>query len=987
MEVSPEKQLQLAISSPTPSFKELLDSQNELFRTQIDQLQNIVVSQCKLTGVNPLSQEMAAGALSIKIGKRPRDLLNPKAVKYMQSVFSIKDAITKKESREISDLFGVTATQVREFFTGQRSRVRRFVRLSREKAIRCSAYEETHNEPLCSDPNTPMDPVPLNCVNPISSEEPSCSTQDEVLPGIDDSDKHFVENIFSLMRKEEAFSGQAKLMEWILQIENSSVFNKRWCDDSSNLAEPGSNRRTNECSSHHSSAKWVLGPLSLATTQSSSSTYVSHTAKCKQTSILQDSSIGEIMGNESWDSKLDMHGGALTSSYESPENGRKLETLQPFKLLMASSEDSNKKLIRESRERRKVLLVEQPGQKTAGRGPQVARSSPATQGRPLSADDIQKAKLRAHFMQKKYGKTGKSLDESPQVKTEGPNTCSSAQANILPSASISRVRPEIEDCKKPMKLPSSVSSQQEAPNDEERISDPKEPLQKKCKGVQIPWQTPPGAKGLEEVISYQFFCLIVKRMNLNARAYLGLQLPKNPTADGDDYNSTFFLGYKEIRINGAWSVGSGENSKEIEVQKNRIRRENEIFYKTVQDIPWNPKDPWDREMDYDDSLTLEIPIEQLPDVEGSETTVPPRESEDIAVASTSSTQNGDEKIVGPDMELLGVLLQNPELVYALTSGQGGNLSNEETVKLLDMIKANGVSSLSSLTGLSKAEEKVEVSLPSPTPSSNNVPNGWRTESAKNPFSRQNGSMPGVAASFSSQEMLHSSRLVPPQIPPLQSTSVTPMVQKSLPQFSLPQTSIPLTERRLPHVTPSLYQSAPLISPNVQTPSETCINMNNFSVSTLPKPSPASVVINTPASRPAAFPLPSMLPTPSPPQTQPLRRQPPSIPNLQLSSSDWGTRQGYASNAHFQTIYNNSSAFYGGLPQAPLQPGPPQERDEYMVEPGFESWSPGNSRNGWNYTEPRTNTGNDYRPERSRPRNSSWHRGRGRSGNQSSRDWT
>lgn len=30
----------------------------------------------------------------------------------MQSVFSIKDAISKKESREISALFGVTVTQV-----------------------------------------------------------------------------------------------------------------------------------------------------------------------------------------------------------------------------------------------------------------------------------------------------------------------------------------------------------------------------------------------------------------------------------------------------------------------------------------------------------------------------------------------------------------------------------------------------------------------------------------------------------------------------------------------------------------------------------------------------------------------------------------------------------------------------------------------------------------------------------------------------------
>ena len=45
-------------------------------------------------------------------GKRPRDLLNPKAVKYMQTVFSIKDALSKKESREISALFGVKVAQV-----------------------------------------------------------------------------------------------------------------------------------------------------------------------------------------------------------------------------------------------------------------------------------------------------------------------------------------------------------------------------------------------------------------------------------------------------------------------------------------------------------------------------------------------------------------------------------------------------------------------------------------------------------------------------------------------------------------------------------------------------------------------------------------------------------------------------------------------------------------------------------------------------------
>jgi hypothetical protein len=46
------------IGSSVESFQKFLDSQRELFHNQIDHLQRIVVTQCKLTGVNPLSQEM-----------------------------------------------------------------------------------------------------------------------------------------------------------------------------------------------------------------------------------------------------------------------------------------------------------------------------------------------------------------------------------------------------------------------------------------------------------------------------------------------------------------------------------------------------------------------------------------------------------------------------------------------------------------------------------------------------------------------------------------------------------------------------------------------------------------------------------------------------------------------------------------------------------------------------------------------------------------
>lgn len=181
-----------------------------------------------------------------------------------------------------------------------------------------------------------------------------------------------------------------------------------------------------------------------------------------------------------------------------------------------------------------------------------------------------------------------------------------------------------------------------------------------------------------------------------------------------------FFFHAEINISDSWHVGTGESSKEVEVQKNRARREREVVYRRIQEIPPDPREPWDGEMDFDDLLTPEIPIEQMPDVEPLEA---PVESQEVAatVASTSSQNVGGIGMPEPDLQLLAELLKNPQLVFALTSGQGGQLSSGETVKLLDMIKANGVNSSSSLAALgTKADNKVEVSLPSPTPSSDPV---------------------------------------------------------------------------------------------------------------------------------------------------------------------------------------------------------------------------------------------------------------------------
>lgn len=118
-------------------------------------------------------------------------------------------------------------------------------------------------------------------------------------------------------------------------------------------------------------------------------------------------------------------------------------------------------------------------------------------------------------------------------------------------------------------------------------------------------------------------------------------------------------------------------------------------------------------MDYDDTLTPQVPIEQPPDADSLETQVATNQVVNSAATPSSQVSSTAE----PDLELLAVLLKNPELVFALTSGQAGNLSSEETVTLLDMIKAGGAGLVGSFNS-GRVEEKVEVSLPSPTPSSN-----------------------------------------------------------------------------------------------------------------------------------------------------------------------------------------------------------------------------------------------------------------------------
>lgn len=126
--------------------------------------------------------------------------------------------------------------QVRDFVVTQKIKVRKQVRLSKEKVMMSSTHAiQGDGVPEQNNAVPHADPVPLNSMDPepssISWGEPENVAlmpkeevqQEDIPPDISDSDKYFVDNIFSMLRKEETFSGQVKLMEWIMQIQDSSV--------------------------------------------------------------------------------------------------------------------------------------------------------------------------------------------------------------------------------------------------------------------------------------------------------------------------------------------------------------------------------------------------------------------------------------------------------------------------------------------------------------------------------------------------------------------------------------------------------------------------------------------------------------------------------------------------------------------------------------------------------------------------------------------
>lgn len=156
-------------------------------------------------------------------------------------------------------------------------------------------------------------------------------------------------------------------------------------------------------------------------------------------------------------------------------------------------------------------MVEQPGQKAAGKSPQTVRIGTSSRSRPMSADDIQKAKMRALYMQSKNSKKDplpiaigdsrtivpekplalQSAKDSPppsqnnEAKTEDSPVPSAVQPINGPSTVIVPV--QAEEIKKPSTPPKSISSKVGV-----LIKMSSQTILKNCKRKQIDWHVPPG---------------------------------------------------------------------------------------------------------------------------------------------------------------------------------------------------------------------------------------------------------------------------------------------------------------------------------------------------------------------------------------------------------------------------------------------------------------------------------------------------------------
>lgn len=778
--------LELEVGNTVESLQGLMETQRELVQHQIAELQRIVVLQCRLTGINPLSQEMAAGALSIKIGRRPRDLLNPKAIKCLQGIFAIKDTIMKREAREISALCGATITQVREFFSGQRSRVRRFVRQSMDKENNMqmsNTFEDSdQNSTKQSSCLTEMLHSESEVGNRVAVKDLYKLPNDDILGERESFDSNFIKRFFSLMRKESTFSGQVQLLERILQIHDQTVLcwfvtkggipilakwltlasveeqttvlhvlfkvlchlplHKALPVQMSTVLQTVNKLRFYRTSDISNRARIVLARWSKLfgrsqsgrkAVSSSSQVHAQKGGLQRQYDTPTNKRASELSREETDNNNKRTKIGSIEDPRECSKmkgarsfigigSTRQQKLLQGCLLNMGSSEGSKKRPahsvpLDQTKERRKVRLVEEPMPGMSRRKVKAGGTVSKSCSRPLSTDDIQKAKRQAYLLQNRYGKFDVSkLDDDHLEKTKPSESAVGEDYN---KASCSKTSP-------PESSISEVTSH--------------------------------GSQHATEAASDSF------AINRDFVEEMGKHIITENSSLTESIQieeiQILWITPPEMIIDHVWRFASGEESKEVEFQCERVKREKEAVYLNEESIPSDPKEPWDIELDYDDSLTPEIPIEpivtddstkvvslgnyerqQLTEIvndvkiEGStrlynhfvgisndKTCSSMHDPVGTMEVSSCTDSNSDPLITSlkqvttstnedpvPDLELLAVLLKNPDLVFALTSEQGARFSKEETVALLDILKASSTRQEISCTASNFTSNKEDCS--------------------------------------------------------------------------------------------------------------------------------------------------------------------------------------------------------------------------------------------------------------------------------------
>lgn len=151
--------------------------------------------------------------------------------------------------------------------------------------------------------------------------------------------------------------------------------------------------------------------------------------------------------------------------------------------------------------------MEQPGQKLPSRGPQASKPGLALANRPITVDDIKKAKLRASFMQSKYGKRALPSIGKKEMKNESEMSPSTSDTSNLPPVLKGELQPKVEEQKFGVVAPAKIPDKPDSPL--EPKLDLSKPRLVECKSSMIPWKAPPGNSILIGSCIFHFNCLCI----------------------------------------------------------------------------------------------------------------------------------------------------------------------------------------------------------------------------------------------------------------------------------------------------------------------------------------------------------------------------------------------------------------------------------------------------------------------------------------------